>query len=278
MKHFAAGSFLFLFLFFPSTTHAQVVINEFVPDANPEWVELYNASASAEFLKSYYLDDDASFDSDTGSSTKKLLTNLDISNPSNPFVEIASFLNNSGDSVVLFDDSGFLVDQYQYTSNPGDGVSIGRNPDGSGDFTILLSATKGSTNSSPAPSPSPTPQPTPTKSPTPTPTKSPTPTPAKAPSPTPKVTQKAAATSTPSEVESQISQGTGETSVLGLRNEPSSPSPTPLVKEDRKNFPIIPVLLIAAGVGCLGFAGFMLIKKAKTNYNNERDAIDEKVT
>lgn len=160
--------FILLFIFFPKQIHAQVVINEFVVDGSPEWVEFYNASSSAEFLKSYWLDDDTDFTTDTGSSTKKVLTDLVTTNTTYPFIEMNSFLNNSANSagewdhVVLFDSSGAIVDQYQYTSNPGDGISIGRSPDRTGGFSILQTATKGSTNSipqTPSPTPSPTPEP-----------------------------------------------------------------------------------------------------------------------
>lgn len=108
---------------------------------------------------------------------------------------MSSFLNNSGDYVVLFDSAGNVVDQYQYTSDPGRDIAIGRSPDGTGEFQILDSATKGQPNSSPQSTPTeaptttpipatPTYTPTPTKTPTSTPTPR-TPTPTKTPTPTP---------------------------------------------------------------------------------------------
>ena len=121
---FALLSFLFL-----NKVEAQVVINEFVPDSTQEWIEFYNSSASADYIKTYYVDDDTDFLSDSGSSSKKLLTNLNTGNPAFPTVDTSSFLNNSGDWVVLFDQNGSLIDQYQFTSGPGRDISIGRYPD-----------------------------------------------------------------------------------------------------------------------------------------------------
>ena len=95
---------------------SDLVINEFVAvsnTGNPEWVELYNASDSAEYLKSYYLDDDTLFDSDAGTSCKKILTNLNISNPHYPFLVFTSaMLNNDGDCCPLFNPSGAIVHQF----------------------------------------------------------------------------------------------------------------------------------------------------------------------
>lgn len=168
-------------------------INEFVPNASVEWIELYNASDSAEYLRQYVIDDDVSFTSDSGSGAKKTLVDLNITNVMYPYVETSSFLNNSGDWVVLFDAQGVLVDKYQYDEDPGGDISLGRSPDGTGTFAILGIATKGSQNAeirlptaTPAPTPSPTPNPTPTH--TPLPTATPTPTMTLTPTMTPKPT------------------------------------------------------------------------------------------
>jgi len=126
--HFICFSWLELLLcsiffsLYPSNIYAQVSINEFLPDSSTEWIEFYNSSASADFLKTYYIDDDTDFNSDGGSSGKKLLSNLNISNITFPFIEISSFLNNSGDWVVLFDPLGNLIDSYHYQSNPGSNI------------------------------------------------------------------------------------------------------------------------------------------------------------
>lgn len=177
--------------FFPTTSASAITINEFVPDSDTEWVEFYNASDSADYIKSFFLDDDTSFTEDSGSTNKKNLSSLNTTNTTFPFIEVSTIFNNSGDFVVLFDDLGNILDQYQYTSNPGDGISIGRNPDGSGSFAVLSSTTKGGPNS-PPPTPTPTPTPIP-----PTHTPNPTSPPAPTSTPKPTSTSKPASTSTP---------------------------------------------------------------------------------
>src|SRR3989344_5833616 len=87
-------------LILPSIVHSQVKINEFVPDAKQEWVEFYNASNSAEYLKDYWIDDDTDFRNEQGSA-KKLLSTLNTTSVGFPYFELSSFFNNSGDYVVL---------------------------------------------------------------------------------------------------------------------------------------------------------------------------------
>jgi hypothetical protein len=166
LKTFIIVVLLFFWLV-ASPVFAEVKINEFVPDSSQEWVEFYNSSPSAEYLKDYYLDDDLDFTEDAGSSPKKSLSNLDITNPNFPVINLNfSMLNNNGDWVVLFDKAGNVVDSYQYLANPGRDVSIGRFPDYSGGFFVLSYPTKGDANSVPlTPSPSPTSTSTPTSTP-----------------------------------------------------------------------------------------------------------------
>jgi hypothetical protein len=247
-------SFLFLFLF-PAVAKAQT-INEFVADGNPEWVEFYNATGSADYLKEYWLDDDTDFINDGGDKggNKIRLTDLNTDSEMYPYFEIDSssdFFNNSGDYVVLFDATGKIVSKYQYSSSQGFGVSIGSNPDGSGNFYFLVSSTKGAANSEHQPTPTPTSTPTPTETPTPTPTISPTstPKPTKKPSPTPRPT-----------IDPQSNQGE---SVLGLREE-LEPSSTPTSEPEDNKFPIMAGVLMIGGVGFFGLASFPFIKQKLT--------------
>lgn len=159
---------------------ADVVINEFL--ANPtspgkEWVEIYNPSHID--VKDYFIDDDESFSDDVGSGSKKSLSGSQNSSSEFVVLEFSSFLNNSGDNVVLFDQNGTILDKYNYSGDPGKDITIGRSPDGNGSFTTLADATKGSPNAkeatptltetpTPSKTPSPTKLPTPTKTPTPT--------------------------------------------------------------------------------------------------------------
>lgn len=139
------------------------VINEFLPHpgtGNKEWVEVYVPDGSD--VTNYWLDDDPDFANDTGSSGKKQITSpLQGSDSHHIIFELASSIfNNDGDTIALFTPDGALVDQYQYTIDPGTDVSIGRTPDEIGNFQILASATRGSPNSNPQPTPTETPAPT----------------------------------------------------------------------------------------------------------------------
>lgn len=186
----------FLLLFGLSAMPASaLVINEFVVNGNPEWIEFYNEQESAEYIKQYYIDDDLLFtESDETGSGKRVLTNLNTNDIHYPFFDLTSAIfNNGGDYVVLFDGSGTIVDQYQYTSDPGLEVSIGRNPDKSGSFGALEASTKGAANpgvmstATPVPTVEPTNEPTPTNEPEPTPpspTQEPVATPTETPVPT----------------------------------------------------------------------------------------------
>jgi hypothetical protein len=241
---------------------SDLVINEFVavPNAgNPEWVELYNASDSAEYLKSYYLDDDTSFDSDTGSSAKKILTNLNISNPHYPFLVFTSaMLNNDGDSVVLFDPVGTIVDQFTYYDNPGSDVSIGRYPDQTGSFVLLSGATQGDRNAEPVPTATATPAPTPTAVPTSTPTLTPTPTATATPTRTP--TPTATATPTPAMKATSALRATGS-GVLGVSDNPPETASVEAETDMKSSVKPIILSLLCIGVGCAMLSIAFMIKK-----------------
>ncbi|RLC30879.1 hypothetical protein DRH13_03780 [Candidatus Woesebacteria bacterium] len=242
-----------------SEVSAQVVINEFMPDASTEWVEFHNASSSAEYIKNYWIDDDSDFNNDSGSSSKKQLTNLNISNVAFPYFEMASFLNNGGDYVVLFAPDGTFVDQYVYYSNPGDDVSIGRNPDSTGAFTILETPTKGSANSGPK------------STPTPESTSVPTPTPAPTSLATLEPTVIAAATKRPIMTPRPVvkkDEDDDREDVLGLRDGLVA-SPTPESEEVKKKFPFMAGLFLFGGTGLIGVAGFTFIKNKKKEYNKD---------
>lgn len=172
-------------------------INEVVihpSSGNKEWVEFYNPDKID--ISSYWIDDDTDFTNDSGNSSKKSLQGIQGSDTQYPYFEVSSMFNNDGDHVVLFGSDGAIVDQYEYSKDPGSDISIGRSPDGSGEFTVLATATKGSANSLPLPSSTPSPLPSPT--PTHTPTPSPKPTPIKSgPTLTPKpITQSSSNSST----------------------------------------------------------------------------------
>lgn len=140
----------------PIFADSKVSINEFIAHpstGNKEWVEFYNPDNVD--ISNYFLDDDTDFATDSGSSAKKNLSALNKSDPIHSYLEFDSFLNNSGDKVVLFAGDGSIVDQYQFTKDPGVDVSLGRSPDGSDNFAILTQASKGSGNGQTKVDPSP---------------------------------------------------------------------------------------------------------------------------
>lgn len=257
---------LFGFLFFlsPSIANAQVVINEFLPDGTPEWVEFYNSGGSQEDLSGYFFDDDTNLGSEIGS-PKVSLSGL-IPSLTTCYLELTTYLNNSGDSPTLFKPDGTIADTYTY-SGSNSGKSYSRVPDG-GSWLADQTSTKSLTRCSDlAPSPTPTPTPTttstPTPTPTPTPTKTPTPTPTKTPTPKP----------SPKENIVLESQTSNSDQILGLRGELKTSEPK---KEDeetsKKKFPILPILLIVGGVVLMGGAGYALFKKMKSEgYNNQSE-------
>lgn len=121
----------------PEKAEDFVVLNEFLPDpedSDKEFVELYNNSNSTEFdLADWYINDETTWklvvsDSTTVSGSTK------ISKKGFLVLEIStSKLNNSGDTVKLFDPSDQLIDEYRYeASEVLEGKTIARIPDGIG--------------------------------------------------------------------------------------------------------------------------------------------------
>jgi hypothetical protein len=244
----------------------QVKINEFVVEPNPEWIEFYNASASAEYLKTWWIDDDKDFSDDAGSSSKKLLSSLNTDDASFPYFEVSSFLNNGGDWVALFDADGSLIDSYEYQESPGDSLSIGRSPDESGEWYCLEEITKGRGNSNPVPSPQPTP------SPSPSPTPAPSPSPSYLPSPQ---SSEIKPVSSPAKTrlagEDEVASYSGE--VMGA-SESSEASESSQSAKNKKPL-ILAIVLIVVGLGLVGGTGVVFYKEQRYN---EKDAKTDKNT
>jgi len=293
---------IFILAFSSSPSHAEIspIINEFLaaPTDNKEWVELYNPDKVD--IKTYWIDDDLSFSSDSGNSDKKQLTDSIVSSDGiYSYIELSSFLNNSGDWVVLFKDTGEEVDKYEYTSNPGENVSIGR-PNNSGSFVALQSLTKGSSNSGAIPTPTsvPTATVTPTKTPTPTPTPEPTKVPTPTRTPTPTKTPIPTKSPTPKPISTQVvggaeenakplkldsngdvlsstdsaifNMGSEEKNIMGVDLVPSPTSfdkPTaPLSVKGQSTSPQL-VIMVALGVVFIGACGILLFRNYLKNKN-----------
>lgn len=192
MKLLFALILIFIFVqITPNQVFAELVINEFSSGTSDDWVELYNTGNSEIDLSNYYLID--------GKENILALTgnlapnNFEVFNWSNR-------LNNPGDIFKLINrlDNALVVSEVVYgdqggLQSPTSEQSIGRIPDGTGDFVLLSIPTKKEANNSSAiiltptvaPTFTPTPSPTTLPSKTPTPTKTSTPIPTAKPSDTP---------------------------------------------------------------------------------------------
>ncbi len=150
-------TFLFLFFGVSPVFATTIKINEFYAagstSSNPDWVEIYNDGTD---ISLYQLID--------GANNKK---DLSLANCKGNFctVDWYNTLNNGGDTIklILKSSPDTSVDQIIYgtggdISVPGITQSAGRNPDGTGGWTIFSSFSKGTSNNIAIPTP--TPQPT----------------------------------------------------------------------------------------------------------------------
>lgn len=240
----------------PPVYAADIVINEFLanpPSGQGEWVELYSSASSDVNLIGWKLIDAAG-------NTKSLDSLGIISVGGFVVYEYSSdgWLNNSSsETITLKDANGESVDNFAYSEEQQENVTTGRSPDGSLNWVVLTSATKGTSNSPPLPTPTPTPTFTPTSTPTPAPTNTPTPT--KTSTPTPSPTKVPTNTPKPTEnptitILETSSQETG--TVLGQE----AITPTPEVVTASFLETNLPKILIAAGGVLLVAAGFIYFK------------------
>lgn len=254
----------FIFLVQPVYA-ADVVINEFqIEPTNIQWVELYNTGSSGQDISGWIIDDDS------GGSSSKYTVPAGTFLPPNTCITFDSgsfdWNKSTPDSARLLN-GDIVLDSYSYTASPGDGISFGRSPDGTGSWITYSSTTKGKLNSNgvlclaPTPTPtvtptdSPTPSLTPTKTPTPTHTPSPTNSPTSAPSTTSTntPTQTKAISSTPTRAPSPMPSATTTGEILGLSDSGFATPANTLVATPSgtlKPF-IISFALIGAGFGIL---------------------------
>ncbi|HAL16483.1 MAG TPA: hypothetical protein DCP32_06935 [Anaerolineaceae bacterium] len=123
----------------------EVLLNEFLPAPQTlfttEWVELYNPTADRLDISGMWIDDLAG----AGGAPKQIPAATILEPGSYYFMEMASYLNNTGDDVRLLGTDGALVyDAYTYTSTSYD-LSYCRLPNG-GTWTANCTATKGTAN------------------------------------------------------------------------------------------------------------------------------------
>ena len=241
-------STLLLFLTSSKIVNASVLINEISPSTTVEWVELYNDGTSEIDLAGYLLKDGNS------STTDDLILSGTISaNGFLVFNHDEGWLNNSGDTLKLYNNASpsAVVDEYTYSSVDAT-KSVARMPNGSENWQITSNVTNNSSN------PSPTPQPTATT--TPQPTSPPTATTAPTARPTPTRTASARPTPTPTETsEPEETESPADNSVPSSTDKPTL-LPTSMVAGDstERKFPILAIIFVVLGIGCLGYVGYLL--------------------
>jgi len=201
-----------------------VVINEISPSSELEWIELFNPGSEPHNLVGWSLVDNNNLDDDII---------LDVTLESGQYFVATnsgktSWLNNSGDTVTLFDVSHNTIDSLVYGTIQS-GKTIGRVPDESENWLPNLSPTMGFANPTPSPTPSPIPTPTlaplPTVTPTPTPTSTPV-TPAPSPSSASLALALASPRPLPSKEPSHEGTVAGQKSEINLAGFGVSPSPS----------------------------------------------------
>lgn len=246
------------FILFPQKTIASVLINEFSPSTDPEWIELYNDGDNDINLSGYLLED--------GNSSKSDDLNINGTIASKGFIVFIhseGWLNNSGDTIKLYNNASpsAIIDQYTYSSVDST-KSVARIPNGSENWQITTNITNNSINPTPTPTQSPTNPPTtaPTTTSTPIPTKTSTPIPTKTstPKPTSTPTIEAEATNEPVNLISDVK--VSETTPIGIVAGAST----------EKKSPLFAILLIICGIGFLGYGGFLLYNQR--NVKNKETA------
>lgn len=152
---------IFLILFIVQTVRADVVINEIMPnsvapESDYEWIELYtnqsvnisNWSVSDAANKTYSFSlilDNFSILACNAEAFNATYPDLNV-----PVVNLgctgAGWLNNGAESLSLYNNLGQLIDNYTWSTDPEENVSIGRYPDGSISWYENLTITPGITN------------------------------------------------------------------------------------------------------------------------------------
>ena len=153
--------YLIALLFFSTFSFASIKINEIYPaplSGEKEWVELYNDSNIEIGVSNYYLNDLAQ---------NKIYLEGTILSPYG-FVSgnSSNILNNSGDTIYLKNNLNEILDIATYSASFTAEKNYARCPNGWGDWQILTSTTKNSSNIIACPTSTPTPTLTPTLEPT----------------------------------------------------------------------------------------------------------------
>lgn len=153
----------------PSLADNTLLLNEIMaqPGDEKEWVEIYNPTEIDIDLTGWKIEDEAS------SNTDITLTGTIKGKEIIVFEHIKGWLNDDGDIVRLIDNTGQVIDTYQY-ERASEKITFARSPDG---WLSKQDPSKGLPNPIPTPTLTPTNIPSPTSTPEPTATETPTPTP-----------------------------------------------------------------------------------------------------
>jgi len=108
---------------------SELIINEimFAPSGPPEWIELFNRSLYDISLDSFCIDGIPSSFIEIPSGDYVIVASDSADflsyygNIPSPLLEMSLSLSNSGDSVLLFDDNGFIFDKVVYDGDETDG-------------------------------------------------------------------------------------------------------------------------------------------------------------
>ena len=257
-----------------------MVINEVLPnpsgdESGAEWVELYNLNPGITPLTDCIL-----YLHETNNNQKVVFSQENFIEKFKVISWDGSWLNNSGDRVRL--ECGSFTDSLSYgdatesvVSKPNEGGSIGRSPDGTGNFYLLSYVTINEANAVP-PTLSPRPTDSPTSTPKPTNTSTPPPTSKPSKTPTPTAKKETGVPTNPVEAKDDTTEneivlsGDNQTEVLGIQETSlQNLSPTPTEKNDGsgKKFPIMAGILIVAGIGLTGAAFYPIFRKRRLSYN-----------
>jgi hypothetical protein len=93
-----------------STTSTNIIINEYMPDASPEWVELQNNNNFDVSISGWTIEDAAS-------NIKTIPSKTIPANGYFSFDIAGSYLNNDGDTFRIKDSLNIIVDSASYTSS-----------------------------------------------------------------------------------------------------------------------------------------------------------------
>ncbi len=152
--------------------NANVVINEFLPNSvnsDYEWIELYNNGSFGVDLFDFNISENSASINFTMNPINiparglvVLVRNETVFNQTYNLMGItlaeygvsvpSLMLNDAGDNIFLYNNSGELIDTISYIANPGENVSIGRYPDSSGNVVSLQTLTPGFQNDNAPPS------------------------------------------------------------------------------------------------------------------------------